>query len=345
MKDDPIARADLVNDTAAQNAVPSRISRPRRLLQILWKAALIIVLIWLVGDFIYSRVVLYQLDCYEQSLTWDANGIRMGEDAFEVGAGETAILLVHGINFSPVAYRTLAPELAQHGFKCRAMRLPGFGMHVREYAQYEYPIWVAAIDQEVQNLAAKHQRVIVVAHSLGAAVALRYLADHNPSIAGIVLIAPAIEVSNQRSPVFSTRFWHEFSNRTLLSTRIVLSPFPYDMHDLVAVKTIPQTQFTPRPIVDQTFSMIDQNRGLAPRFQVPLLMILSPSDQVIDSSAAEEYFKAWGTPEKRLVWQERAAHMIPLDYDWELAAAAIAEFAQAHSAADKLTEVPHESAK
>ncbi len=337
--------AETSNTTTTPSAVPAPKSRFRRFLKFLFKTGLLVVVIWLAGDFIYSRVVLYKLGRYEQSFQWDANGVRAGQGAFEVGEGETALLLVHGINFSPVAYQKLAPELAQSGFKCRAMRLPGFGLHVREYEQYEYPVWLDAIDHEVKNLSANHNRVIIVAHSLGAAVALRYLAERNPNIFAIVLLAPAIEVSDQRSPVFSTRFWHEFSKRTLLFTKIVLSPFPYDMNDPGALTTIPQLQFTPSGIVDQTFSMIDQNRGQASQFQVPLLMILSPTDQVIDSPAAEAYFKAWGTSDKRLIWQERAAHMIPLDFDWELAADAIAEFAQTNSAADKSQKVLHESAK
>jgi carboxylesterase len=110
----------------------------------------------------------------------------------------------------------------------------------------------------------------------------------------------------------------------------VLSPFPYDVRDPTAIKTIPQLQFTPRTIVDQTFAMIDKNRGQASRFSFPLLMMVAPTDHVIDSRAAEAYFEAWGTSDKKLVKLDRSGHMIPLDYDWEMAATAIAEFAGAH---------------
>lgn len=286
-----------------------------------------ILVVWVIGDFVYSRIIQTQLDQYEQSLAWDENGLRKGESEFEMGQGKTAILMVHGINFSPVAYRNFGPALAERGFKCRAMRLPGFAQHVRDYADYRYPQWVDAVDREVQSLAAKHERVFVVAHSLGAAVVLRYLLERQPDIAGVVLVAPAIEVSNARSPVFPTRFWHEFSKRTLFFSRIVLSPFEYDVHDPAVIGTIPKKQFTPRAIVDQTFAMIDQNRGQAARIAVPLLLVVSPTDQVIDTPAAEAYFRQWGCNDKTLCVQKNAGHMIPLDYGWQDAVAAIAAFA------------------
>jgi alpha-beta hydrolase superfamily lysophospholipase len=288
-----------------------------------------VVAVWVVGDFIYSRVVLRQLDAYERSLSWDANGVRVDEDAFEVGQGRTALLMVHGINFSPVAYRNLAPELARHGFTCRAMRLPGFGMHVREYAAYDRTDWIDAIDQEVRDLAQRHDHVIVVAHSLGAAIVLRYVLERQPKLDGLVLIAPAIEVSNVRSPVFSTRFWHEFAKRTLLFTQIVLSPFEYDVHDPDVLPTIPRKQFTPRAVVDQTFALIDQNRGNASRIEIPLLMLVSPTDQVISTPAAEAYFEEWGSSLKFLQTQHDSGHLIPLDYGWRDAVSAIVRFAGA----------------
>jgi esterase/lipase len=77
--------------------------------------------------------------------------LRVGEAEFDSGAGSTALLLVHGINFSPIAYRNFGPALAQRGFKCRAMRLPGFAQHVQDYAGFKYPEWIAAVDREVQT--------------------------------------------------------------------------------------------------------------------------------------------------------------------------------------------------
>ena len=307
--------------------------------------ALVIVLLWVLGDFIYSRIILAQLDRYELSLSWDANGLRRGESEFEMGAGRTALLLVHGINFSPIAFRNFGPEFAKQGFKCRAMRLPGFAQHVHEYAHFKYPKWIAAVADEVQSLQSQHDRVFVIAHSLGAAVVLRYLLERQPKVDGVVLIAPAIEVSNARSPFFSTRFWHEFANRTLLFTRIVLSPFAYDVLDPDVIPTIPQKQFTPRTIVDQTFAMIDQNRGQASRIDVPLLMIVSATDQVIDTPAAEAYFKAWGTRVKTLHVQSQAGHMIPLDYGWQNAVSAIVQFVNHKISAQQPPAQPHDTAR
>lgn len=316
---------------------PVRRRRGRRWRQ--WGALIAtLILVWFAGDLVYSRVVLARLAQYEQSLTWDESGVQLGAAAYEVGDGETGLLLVHGINFSPVVYQRLAPALAQQGpFTCRVMRLPGFGMRVQEYARYSCSDWIAAIDAEVQALQSRHRRVFVVAHSLGAALTLRYWLERRPEIDGLILIAPAIEVSNDRSPLFPTRFWHEFARRTLFFTEIVLSPFPYDVRDPQVIETIPQLQFTPRSIVDQTFAVLDLNRGQAGQCDLPLLMILAPDDHVISTPAAEKYFEGWKSTNKKLIYQRRSGHMIPLDYGWEEVVARIVEFATAPQAAGEVS--------
>lgn len=288
---------------------------------------LAVAVLWIATDFAYSRIVFWQLERYEKSLSWDEQGVRRGEDAFREGEGDTAILFVHGINFSPIAFRHWGPELARRGFAVRAMRLPGFAMPVRKYAEFKYPQWVTAVDREVNALAAVHHRVVIAAHSLGAAVVIRYLLESPVRVAGVVLVAPAVEVSNARSPFLPTRFWHEFAKRATYFSRVVLSPFEYDVRDRDVIGTIPAKQFTPRAIVDETFTLIDQNRGQARNIHVPLLMIVSSEDQVISTPAAVAYFHDWGSDQKTLQIQEQSGHMIPLDFGWQKGASAIETFA------------------
>jgi esterase/lipase len=296
---------------------------------ILTRVLPLLVLIWLVGDFVYSRVVLYRLDRWEATVARDAEGIQQGHREYSAGEGSTALLLVHGINFSPYVFKNLVPQLAEQGFYCRAMRLPGFALPVRQYAQHRYPQWVAAVADEVAALKRDHPHVVIVAHSLGGAVTVRTLLERELEIDGVVLIAPAIDVSSARSPLgLPTRFWHEFGRWTLLFTRIVESPFAYDLNDPAALRQVPQQPYMPRAIVDQTYAMIDANRGRAAELKQPLLMVLAPDDRIVDTPTAKAYFQAWGSPDKQLVIQEGAAHMIPLDFGWESLVPRISEFAR-----------------
>ena len=81
-----------------------------------------------------------------------------------VGRGDDAVLLVHGFNNSPRLWDFIAQELAEQGYHCRAMRLPGFAMTNEQYARSTIEDWIEAVQEEVATLKASHGRVHLVAH-------------------------------------------------------------------------------------------------------------------------------------------------------------------------------------
>ncbi|MEM8865275.1 MAG: hypothetical protein AAGF31_06965, partial [Planctomycetota bacterium] len=54
------------------------------------KVVLILVAVWLVGDFLYSRIVAYQISRWEATIDRDAEGVIAGCDAFTVAASDAA---------------------------------------------------------------------------------------------------------------------------------------------------------------------------------------------------------------------------------------------------------------
>jgi alpha-beta hydrolase superfamily lysophospholipase len=206
------------------------------------------------------------------------------------------------------------------------MRLPGFASPVDQYAQATREQWIAAVEREVSTLRHSHGHVCLVAHSLGGAVTISYLLDQPNGVDAAVLIAPAVEVSNARSPLLSTRAWHEFGKRTLLFTRITRSPFENDAHDPRERDYPGRMIFTPQSIAEQTFQLIDNNRGRAGRFATPLMMVLSKEDQVIDWQAAERFYQQAASPRKKLRFMADAGHTIPSDFGWDELTQDIADF-------------------
>jgi len=142
-----------------------------------------------------------------------------------------------------------------------------------------------------------------------------------------VLIAPAIEVSNERSPLFSTRFWHEFSKWTLPSSSIAKSPFELDVRDETERNRPLRNQFSPRSVIDNAFVLMDENRGRAGEIETPLLMFVSTEDKIIDTPSIEQYYEQWSGEPKKLVKLSDSGHMIPVDVEWETVKDEINDFA------------------
>ena len=287
-----------------------------------------LVALWLLGDLVHSWYVGSRWQAWNAAIDRDADGVQPGCAAYTIGSGETALLLVHGINDSPCCFYKMAPAMAAKGYTCRVMRLPGFAEPLAEYASATWPQWRAALRDEASALRQQHDRVVVVAHSLGAAVSIAALLDQPKLVDGVVLLAPAIEVSDERSPILPTRVWHEFGRLVLLFTTTTYSPFPASCHDLHERDYPGRMLFTPLSIVDQTFDLIDHNRGRAAEIQTPLFMVLSQHDRVIDWRAAQQFYEGTSRDRKKLLFLDDSQHMIPVDYDWEKVCEAISEFVE-----------------
>ena len=266
----------------------------------------------------------WRLARWEASIERNGDGVQVGAAAYAIGDGPHALLLVHGIGDSPRQWHKMAPALAAEGLRCRAMRLPGFGESVEAAARVGRERWIGAVRDELAALRDRHERVVVVAHSLGAAVAIAVLLDDPAAADGAVLLAPLVGVSNARSPGLPTRTWHVVANRLLLFTTITETPFPIHARDPAERAYPDRPRFTPRAVFDEVYALIDENERRLGEFATPLVGILSSDDKVVDNDAASRFFMAAAQP--KVVVQVDAGHAIPVDVGWEELVPAIATF-------------------
>ena len=299
---------------------------------IVWSISILLV-IFLVGDFAYSRYVARKLDRWEKTVERDENGVMNGCQAYSLSPpqpSEVVVLLVHGINDTPYCWRKLAPELGKT-VHIRAMRMPGFGESLPVCAEKRAEDWIAAVKTEVQTLREKHKQVYVVAHSLGGAVTIQTLLREGEAqeefLDGIVLLAPAIEVSNRRSPILPTRFWHRFGG-LLVFTKTTYNPFGNDTKDPSEQEAPNRVRFCSRTTVDETFKLIDENRGRESEIRLPVLLVLSDQDNVNDHEASAVWFKKISSDRKETHWQNSSGHALQYDLGWDTVARKISEFVQ-----------------
>jgi carboxylesterase len=300
-----------------------------------------LILLWLTLDLLHFLVVRSANARWEAGVRRDADGVREGCREFTLGEGETALLLVHGFSDSPDQFRLLAAGLAEQGFTCRAMRLPGSALPMAGYRKSTAAEWRQTIHEELQALRVRHPRVAVVAFSLGAAVAVDYLLDHPGAVDAAVLLAPLLGVCNRRSPLLSAETWYHVLDRLLLFSDRTWSAFPPDVRDPEAGLLMNADPFVPRTIYREMFGLLRRNRQRCRQFVTPLLMVLSRRDLVIDSSVAERFYQECAAPVKRLHWAEKSGHQLPLDFGWRDLVGETASFlAELPSREDSRRECP-----
>lgn len=304
------------------------VSRWRKLRKRILRVIVIAVAVFYLLDAAYASYCYFRRVSWESSVSRDSNGVLNDCEAFSVGEGSTALLLLHGINDTPFVYKQMATYLGQH-HHVRVMRMPGFGEPVSAYSAHNAEDWISQVRSEAKSLRQNHDRVIIVAHSLGGAVTvqtiLRAGKDQHELFDGVVLLAPAIEVSNRRSPILPVQVWHQLSG-ALLFTKYTHSPFPPDTQD-PEIKDFPnRTPFTPRSVIADTFRLIESNRGRATEISLPVLLAISEKDEVTDHAASAKWFEQLPSPRKKLVWINQSGHQMQYDLGWQQIADEILQF-------------------
>jgi esterase/lipase len=281
---------------------------------------------WLASDYLYDRVVHRRLAEWESTIERDPDGVRQGCREFTLGSGRHAILMVHGFNDSPRVYHKMAGVLAGRGFTCRAMRLPGFAIPIPETLRYRKEEWLSATELELERLREQYEQVSVVGHSLGGAILVNVLARRPDLADRAVLLAPAIAVSNARSPLLPTRTWHAIGCRTLLFSHLTESPFRFDAQHPDAEHYQWMSRFAYLSTYAELFALFDGAANGADQFRVPFLMAISRQDRVVDSPAAERFFESAPGYPKRLLDLERSGHALPIEKGWQALTDEITDF-------------------
>jgi esterase/lipase len=105
---------------------------------------------------------------------------------------DAGVLLCHGFTGTPFSMRAWAGHLAAAGLAVSLPRLPGHGTSWREANLTGWEDWVAALDRELDDLAASCSTVFVMGLSMGGTLALRLAQVHPQRVAGLVLVNPSL---------------------------------------------------------------------------------------------------------------------------------------------------------
>jgi carboxylesterase len=267
----------------------------------------------------------------ERRESFDGDGVRAGMQAFSVGEGRVALVLLHGFASGPSVFRFLAPTLAEAGFACRVPRLPGFGERVERMCAVREGDWRLCALSEIERARAGRDAVWLVGHSMGGTLALDLAQTHPGLVEGVVLLAPLIEVSARRSFGLPPERMFRAVSRLLPGETILGTAFPVDLHARADGVDELRDRFLPLSMYAAMFRLVADVRARPRALPVPALMVVPGSDKVVSRRASREYFDSLRAPRKLLVEDAEAGHVVPLDYGWREIAAAIDAFVRGES--------------
>lgn len=233
------------------------------------------------------------------------------------GSLRAGALVIHGLTSNPDSMRGIAKALGAAGFHVELPLLPGHGTVMEDLVPIRWSDFVDAAEAAYAKLAARVDTVVVVGLSLGGALTLRIGASH-PEVAGLVCINPAAEP--QVPEVI------EMLQGMVDGGTEVLPGIRGDIADPDAT----ESGYDGTPLRTMLSIIVDGLASLAheyPNMHMPMLLLNSPQDHVIEPKQSDFLAANYGGPVERISL-ERSFHVATLDYDKELIIEAAVGFAQ-----------------
>jgi carboxylesterase len=227
-----------------------------------------------------------------------------GAEPYSAQGGPHGALVVHGFTGCPHSMRGLAEAFAGAGYAVELPRLPGHGTAIEDMLTTSWADWSAAVQDAYRDLAARCDQVVVAGLSMGGSLTV-WLALHQPEIAGLVLINPAIgtpETTEMQTGL-----------RAALDAGMTVAP---GVGGDIADPDATELAYAEVPVAP-LLSLLDATLELTPRLgdiTIPTLLIHSLQDHVVPPSASAAIEAGLGGPVE-LVELQRSFHVATLDYE------------------------------
>ncbi|MCU1398812.1 MAG: putative acylglycerol lipase [Acidimicrobiales bacterium] len=221
--------------------------------------------------------------------------------------GDHGALVLHGFTGNPGSMRGLAEAFAAAGYHVELPLLPGHGTSVDDMLTTGWSDWSAAADAAYATLAARCSKVIVAGLSMGGSLTL-WLAGQHPEIDGIVCVNPATQ---PQAPEVIAMIEGMIAEGTTIMPGIGSDIADPDAHESAY-------EGTPLPcLLDFVNNGLVPLAGTYESLRMPLLLLNSPQDHVVEPVQAEYLATHYGGPIER-VTLERSFHVATQDFDKDL---------------------------
>jgi carboxylesterase len=233
-----------------------------------------------------------------------------------VGNTDHGAVVLHGFTGNPSSMRGIATALAAKGFHIEMPLLPGHGTVIDDMLPTRWTDWAGEAEAAYQRLSQRVANVVVVGLSMGGALTLRVGADH-ADVVGLVCINPVTQP--QIAEII------DMLRGLADGGTSVLPGIGSDIADPDSKESA--YDGTPvEPLLSMLVDGVDPLSHEYAQMRVPLLLMNSPQDHVVEPAQAEFLADHYGGRVERIIL-ERSYHVATQDYDKELIVESTAEFA------------------
>lgn len=266
-----------------------------------------------------------------------ADGVSLAGQAWLPPVRSPVVAIVHGIAEHSGRYAVLAARANQHGFGVVSADLRGHGRSPGERSYVErfddYLLDADALLEKAQELAAGRP-VFLMGHSMGGALALRWLAQRRRPVAGLILSSAALKIGGDvprllvaLAPLLSRWLPH------LRGTRIDPAVISRDPEAVAAYVGDPLVSLLAPPARTgaELLQVMAANRVAAAGLTAPVYLFHGDADRLTDPAGSQEIFDRWGGSDRVLRFWPGSRHETLNDLDREAVATELLQWVRARS--------------
>ncbi|MFZ9563563.1 MAG: alpha/beta hydrolase [Ilumatobacteraceae bacterium] len=231
------------------------------------------------------------------------------------GSRRVGALCIHGFTGNPSSMRGVAQAFANAGYHVELPRLPGHGTAVSDMIPTRWSDWSAEVERAYQRLSARVDKVVVAGLSMGGSLTLWTALEH-PEVAGIVCVNPACQPQ-------AVEMVDMIKGLIAEGTDV----FPGIGSD-IADPDVKESSYPETPLAALVSLVEDGVTPMLTRYgtsRVPMLLITSKNDHVVDPATSDVLAEQWGGEVRRILL-ERSYHVATQDFDKETIFAAAVAF-------------------
>ena len=265
-----------------------------------------------------------------------ADGVSLAGQAWMPSTPCAVIAIVHGIAEHSGRYVFLAERANERGLGVVSADLRGHGRSPGERTYVErfedYLLDVDALLAKAHELAAGRP-VFLLGHSMGGAIALRWIAQRRQPVAGLILSSAALKIGGDvprllvaLAPLLSRWLPNLRGKRfdPAVISRDAAAVAAYVGDPLVSL------QAPPARTGAELLRAMAVNRAAAAGLTVPVYLLHGDADRLTDPAGSREIFDLWGGPDRTLRLWPGSRHETLNDLDREAVAAELLAWVLAH---------------
>lgn len=206
---------------------------------------------------------------------------------------KVGVLLIHGLLDSPFHVKDIGKQLQSQGYLVRSVLLDGHGLVPGALLNVDYHDWLQTVRYGIASLEKEVEKIILMGQSTGASLALYEAIEHSKTVAGVILVSPALKIRSIFAP---TANWY----RAISWAWKRAAWFHMDPEE-----TIDYAKYSSLPFnaIYQVYRLSNalKERQNSIKPVCPLLFVLSQDDKIVCPQTIIDYFLEHTNPKSRLL--------------------------------------------